>query len=143
MRTSLKLTRQMVHYVPRESRLWAPRNRALGSLKKAVTAVAVIRPPQMEQFADAVYKAALSKADAMRLPSMEFEERLSAFRQGIRLLDEARRDFTAAARECCRAHRTRGALRLVERLWAGAAMGREIGARKLARDSGRLWTCPR
>lgn len=28
----------------------------------------------MEQFADAVYKAALSKADAMRLPSMEFEE---------------------------------------------------------------------
>jgi hypothetical protein len=30
----------------------------------------------------------------------------------------------------------------VERLWAGAAMGREIGARTLVSESGSLWTCP-
>jgi hypothetical protein len=78
--------------------LWASANAALRALQRAVTAVAITGPDRMAELASAIHDAVLAQANSMRVPELEFDERIKAFAQAGAALEDARRGFVQEAR---------------------------------------------
>lgn len=78
--------------------LWAPANEALRALQRAETSVRITGPDEMADMALAIYTASLTQANALRDPSLAFDERTSQYAAASTHLSGTIQRFVNAAR---------------------------------------------
>lgn len=77
--------------------MWAPANEALKALQRAVTAIAITGPDDMQDAAQAIHDATLRSANALRA-ALPYDEMSIEFAAGTTIRDAAREGFVEAAR---------------------------------------------
>ncbi|MBJ6614756.1 hypothetical protein [Streptomyces sp. I4(2020)] len=70
----------------------------MDTLQRAVTAVAITGPDSMADLASDIYEKLLAKANAMRLPAMNFAQRVEAFGEHSTALKQVLQTYIREAR---------------------------------------------
>lgn len=77
--------------------LWTSTNAELRELKRSVATVAITGPRSMHELAIAIYDTMHARADSMRKPGLDFEERVKLYARAGAEFDSAHSRFIEAA----------------------------------------------